>query len=40
MIVLPEGNTLSVPLTWPISPYRITYGEWGTITLTPINEED
>ena len=40
MILQPEGKTLTVPLTWPVCPYRVVYGEWGTITLIPIEEEE
>lgn len=40
MIIRPEGKTLNVPLTYPVAPYRVSYGEWGVITLTPITEED
>lgn len=40
MIVLPEGKTVTVPLTYPVCPYRVEYGEWGQITLIPTTEED
>ena len=40
MIVSPENNTLTVPLTWPICNYRVVYGEWGKITLIPTEEEE
>lgn len=40
MILRPEGKTLTVPLTYPVVPYRVTYGEWGRIILTPITEEE